>query len=184
MYIMSKIGKKPIVVPEWVEVKLEGKNVIVKGPKGELSYETLDCVKVEQQGNTIILSIDNDDNKKFWGLTRTLIANMIEGVINGYEKKLHIIGVGYGAKLQGKQIELSLGFSHKVDFVFPDGIEVTIEQDPKGNTIVTFKGIDKQLVGEVAAKMRALRKPEPYKGKGIRYFDEQIKLKAGKAAAK
>lgn len=184
MFTMSKIGKKPIIIPEGVDIQLEGKLVKVKGPKGELSYEALDCVGIKKEENTVVVSIDHDDNKKFWGLTRTLIANMVEGVTNGYEKKLHIIGVGYGAQLQGKKLVLSLGFSHKINFEVPDGIEVSVEQDPKGNSILTLKSIDKQLLGEVAAKIKAYKKPEPYKGKWIRYFGEFIKLKPGKAAKK
>jgi len=180
---MSKIGKKPVIIPEGVEVSLEGKLVKVKWPKGELSYETLKEVFVKKEENTIIVSIDHDDNKKFWGLTRTLIANMIEGVTKWYEKKLLILGVWYGAKLQWKNIELSLWFSHKVNYTFPDSLNAIVEQDPKWNSIVTITWIDKQLVGEVAAKIRAYRKPEPYKGKWIRYFGEEIKLKPGKAAA-
>jgi len=168
---MSKIGKKPIVIPEGVDIQLEGKLVKVKGPKWELSYKTLDMVKVEKKENEITVSIDHDDNKKFWGLTRTLIANMVEGVTNGYEKKLLVMGVWYGAKLQGKILELSIGYSHKVNYSVPEGIEVTTEQDPKGNTIITLKSIDKQKLGEVTAKIRAFKKPEPYKGKGI-----QVKL--------
>jgi large subunit ribosomal protein L6 len=117
-------------------------------------------------------------------LTRTLVANMVEGVSAGYEKKLMITWVGYGAKLEGKKIILSIWYSHKVDFVVPQNIEVAMEQDIKGNTIITMKGIDKQYLWEVAAKLKALKKPEPYKGKGIRYFDEYIKLKPGKATKK
>ena len=181
---MSKIGKKPIVIPEGVDVQLEGKLVKVKWPKWELSYETLDVVKVEKKENEIAVTIDHDDNKKFWGLTRTLIANMIEGVTQGYEKKLLVMGVWYGAKLQGRNLELSVGYSHKVNYSVPDSIEIATEQDPKGNTIITLKSIDKQKLGEVTAKIRAFKKPEPYKGKGIRYFDEYIKLKPGKAAKK
>lgn len=181
---MSKIGKKPILIPEGVEIKMEWRNVIVKWPKGELSYEYLPGVDVKQEDNQIVVSIELDDHKNLRGLTRTLIANMIEGVTNGYEKKLLIMWVGYWAKMEGNNINLSLGLSHKVLFPVPDSIKVAVEQDPKGNTIITLNSIDKQFLWEVTAKIRALRKPEPYKGKGIRYIDEEVKLKAGKAAKK
>ena len=181
---MSKIGKLPIAIPAGVEVTITNNLVKVKGPKGELEYQTLDCITLKQEENTIVVAVDTKDNRKFWGLTRTLIANMIEGVVNGYEKKLHIIGVGYGAQVQGNKIILSLGLSHKAEFELPTGVTASVEQDPKGNAILTLQSIDKQLVGQVAAKIRDLRKPEPYKGKGIRYFGEEIKLKPGKAAKK
>ncbi len=181
---MSKIWKNPIIIPEWVEITIEKNLVKVKWPKGELSQSILDCVTVKQKENTIVTSIKDDDNKKFRGLTRTLIANMIEWVTAGYEKKLLIIWVWYGAQVQGKVLVLSIGFSHKVNYEVPAGIEIKAEQDPKGNTILTLNGIDKQLLWEVTAKIRNYKKPEPYKGKGIRYFDEVIKLKAGKSAGK
>jgi len=181
---MSKIGKLPIIIPEGVEININNALVKVKWPKGELEYKTLDCITLKQKENTLIVTVDKPENNKFWWLTRTLIANMVEGVIKEFEKKLHIIGVGYGAQLQGKKLVLSLGLSHKIEFEFPENIKASVEQDPKGNTILTMTSIDKQLVGEVAAKIRSFRKPEPYKGKGIRYFGEQIKLKAGKTAKK
>lgn len=185
---MSKIGKLPIVIPEWVEVSLTDNgiknNVKVKWPKGELSYQTLDCITLKQEENTVLVAVDSIENNKFWGLTRSLIANMVEGVTKWFEKKIHIMGVGFGAVLQGKKLVLSIGFSHKVNFDLPELIDAEVTQDPKGDTIVTLTSIDKQLVGEVAAKIRAFRKPEPYKGKGIRYFGEVVKLKAGKAAKK
>ena len=136
------------------------------------------------EGNEITVSIDDDSNKNLRGLSRTLINNMIVGVSQGYEKKLLIIGVGYGAQVSGKKVIFSLGYAHKVDFPLPEGVEVVAEQDPKGNTILTITGYNKEVVGEVAAKMRLLKKPEPYKGKGIRYFDEFVKIKAGKSAKK
>jgi len=181
---MSKIGKLPITIPEGVEVTITNNLVKVKWPKGELEYQGLDCVKIKQEESTVVVTIDNDDNKKFRGLTRTLIANMVEWVTKWYEKKLHIIWVGYWAKIQGNKIDLALWLSHKVIFELPELVSAKVEQDPKWNTILTFTSIDKQLIGEVAAKIRDLRKPEPYKGKGIRYFGEEIKLKAGKAAKK
>jgi len=181
---MSKIGKKPIAIPEGVDVNIDKNLIKVKWPKGELQFEKLDCVKVTKKDTEVVCSIDDDDNKKFWGLTRTLIFNMIEGVVNGYEKKLLIMWVGYGVQQQWNKLVLSLGFSHKVDFQVPDEVSVVVEQDPKWNSIITLKSIDKQKVWEVAAKIRSLRKPEPYKGKGVRYFDEVVKLKAGKTAGK
>ncbi|HPC34117.1 MAG TPA: 50S ribosomal protein L6 [Candidatus Absconditabacterales bacterium] len=181
---MSKIGNKPINIPSGVEVTIDKNLVTVKGPKGELTQQILDCVLVKKEENSITLSIQDDNDRKFRGLSRTLIANMIEGVVNGYEKKLLIMGVGYGAQLQGNKLVLSLGFSHKVNYELPTNIEAKVEQDPKGNTIITLNSINKQLLGEVASKIRAFRKPEPYKGKGIRYFDEVVRLKAGKTAGK
>ncbi len=181
---MSKIWKKPIIIPEWVEITIEKNLVKVKWPKWELSQNTLDCVTIKKEENTIVTSIKNDDNKKFRWLTRTLIANMIEGVTQGFQKKLMITWVGYWAQLQGKTLVLSIWFSHKVNYEVPNNIDLKAEQDPKGNTILTLNGIDKQFVWEVSAKIRSYKKPEPYKGKGIRYIDEVIKLKAGKSAGK
>jgi len=181
---MSKIWKKPIIIPEWVEIIIEKNLVTVKWSKWELSQDILDCVTVKQVEKTIVTSIKDDNNKKFRGLSRTLIANMIEGVTNWYEKKLMITWVGYGAQLQWKKLILAIGFSHKVNYEVPANIEIKVEQDPKWNTILTLTGIDKQLLWEVTAKIRSYKKPEPYKGKGIRYIDEVIKLKAGKSAGK
>ncbi|MDD2537018.1 MAG: 50S ribosomal protein L6 [Candidatus Absconditabacteria bacterium] len=181
---MSKIGRKVIVVPEGVEVVITGAHVAVKGAKGSLEWTVPAGVSVKMEGNEITTSITNDEHKNLWGLSRTLINNMIIGVKEGYEKKLLIIGVGFGAQVSGNQVVFSLGYAHKVNFPIPQGIEVKAEQDPKGNTVLTISGYNKELVGEVAAKMRLLRKPEPYKGKGIRYFDEFVKLKAGKSAKK
>ncbi len=179
---MSKIWKKPITIPEGVEVTIENNIVKVKWPKWELSEKILDCVKIKKEDNEIITSIKNEDNKQFRGLSRTLIANMIEWVTNAYEKKLMIMWVGYWAQLQWNKLVLSLGLSHKVNYDVPTEIKIQSEQDPKWNTILTLTSIDKQLLWEVAAKIRAYRKPEPYKGKGIRYIDEVVKLKAGKSA--
>ncbi len=181
---MSKIWKKPIIIPEWVEVTIENNLVKVKWPKGELSETILDCVTVKKEENTVVTSIKDDNDKKFRGLSRTLIANMMEWVTAWYEKKLMIIWVGYGAQVQWQKLILSIGFSHKVEYEVATGISIKSEQDPKGNTILTLNWIDKQLIWEVAAKIRSYKKPEPYKGKGIRYFDEVIKLKAGKSAGK
>lgn len=181
---MSKIGKKPISIKDGVEVTINNKLVTVKWPKGELSYTFLDGVNVQQENSELIVSIDSDEKKNLRGLTRTLISNMIEWVTTGFEKKLLVIWVGYAAKKEWNGLLLSLGLSHKVNFEIPSLIESEVEQDQKGNFVITLKSIDKQLLWEVASKIRALRKPEPYKGKGIRYFDEVVKLKAGKTAAK
>lgn len=181
---MSKIGKKPIIIKDGVEVKINNKVVAVKGPKGELSYTLLDGVMANVNEGALEVSIDNDEKKNLRGLTRTLLSNMIEGVTAGFEKKLLVIGVGYSAKKEGNGILLSLGFSHKVKFDIPASIQFEVEQDQKGNYVITLKSIDKQYLGEVASKIRDLKKPEPYKGKGIRYFDEVVKLKAGKTAKK
>jgi large subunit ribosomal protein L6 len=156
----------------------------VKGAKGNLERTVPAGVLLKKEENEITVSIENDSFKNLRGLSRTLINNMIVGVSQGYEKKLLIIGVGYNAQASGKEVIFSLGYAHKVNFPIPQGIEVKTEQDIKGNTVITINGYDKALVGEVAATMRQLKKPEPYKGKGIRYFDEFIKLKAGKSAKK
>lgn len=181
---MSKIWKNPIIIPEWVEIAIEKNLVKVKWPKWELSQDILDCVSIKKDNNSIITSIKNDDDKKFRGLSRTLIANMVEWVTKWYEKKLMIMWVWYGAQLQWKKLILSIGFSHKVNYEVPNNVNIKVEQDPKWNTIITLDGIDKQLVWEVAAKIRGYKKPEPYKGKWIRYIDEVVKLKAGKSASK
>ncbi|MFA7298726.1 MAG: 50S ribosomal protein L6 [Candidatus Absconditabacterales bacterium] len=181
---MSKIGKKAIEIPAGVELEIKGSTVNVKGPKGQLSHTFVNGVSIVVEGTQAITAVENVDQRKFWGLSRTLLSNMIEGVTHGYEKKLLIMGVGYAVKMEGKKFIFSLGFSHKVDFTIPATIEAKVEQDPKGNYIITLNGIDKQYLGEYAAKVKALKKPEPYKGKGIRYFGEEIKLKPGKAAAK
>ena len=181
---MSKVGKKVIAIPTGVEISLQDKTVMVKGPKGQLSYTLLDGVVLTTKDNEITISVADEEKKNLRGLTRTLVANMVHGVTEGYEKKLMITGVGYGAKLEGKKLILAIGYSHKVNFEIPQSIETKVEQDVIGNTIITMNGIDKQYLGEVAAKLKALKVPEPYKGKGIRYFDEYIKLKPGKATKK
>ncbi|MBB1578478.1 MAG: 50S ribosomal protein L6 [candidate division SR1 bacterium] len=181
---MSKIGKKPLNIPQGVEVELAEGLVKVTGPKGTLSWNFPHGVKIEKNESELTFSILSDEYKNLWGLARTLTANMVEGVSNGYEKKLLIIGVGYSAKLEGRTLVLSLGFAHKVNFPLPEGIDMKVEQDPKGNTVIFVSGISKELVGEVAAKLRSHKKPEPYKGKGIRYFDEYVKIKPGKSAKK
>ena len=181
---MSKIGKKIIEIPAWVELKINGSLVHVKGPKWELSHTFAPGVIIKVEDNHAITAVENEDQWNLRGLSRTLLANMIEGVTHGYEKKLLVMGVGYAVKLEWKKFTFALGLSHKVNFDVPQSIEAKVEQDAKWNHIITLNGIDKQYLGEYAAKVKALKKPEPYKGKWIRYFGEQIKLKAGKAAKK
>lgn len=180
---MSRIGKQPIIIPEDVQVKIEGDLVIVKGPKGEIKRSLPLSIKVQITDGKILISPDSKANlsdKKIsalWGLTRALAFNMVKGVKEGYQKILEIEGIGYRSSLQGNKLVLSLGFSHPVEVDPPQGIEFRVEK----NTIIV-SGADKELVGQVAAKIRSLRKPEPYKGKGIRYQGEVIKTKAGKKA--
>lgn len=180
---MSRIGRLPIDIPAGVEVKIEeGNKVTVKGPKGTLEK----CLPVEMtikmEDNQVVVTRPNDlkKMKSLHGLTRSLIANMITGVSEGYEKKLEINGVGYRAQKKGKEITFNLGFSHPVVMSDPEGIETVME----GQNIIIVKGIDKEKVGQYAAEIRALRKPEPYKGKGIKYADEVIRRKVGKTGAK
>jgi large subunit ribosomal protein L6 len=181
---MSRIGKKPVAIPAGVTVEVKGSVVVVQGSKGELTITHLPEVTVKVQDGNVIVERkgDSDDDRARHGLTRQLIANMIIGVKDGYEKRLEIIGVGYKAQIKGKTLVLSLGFSHPINFAIPVGIE--IRQDEKNGNILSIRGIDKQLVGQVAAVIRGMRPPEPYKGKGIRYTDEYVRRKAGKTAAK
>jgi len=181
---MSRIGKKPVAIPSGVTVEVNGNSVVVKGPKGELSYLHLPevTVKIEEGQVVVERKNDNAESRARHGLTRQLIHNMVQGVSDGYEKQLEIIGVGYKAQVKGKMLGLQLGFSHPIDYGVPDGIEIT--QDEKNKNILIVRGIDKQLVGQVAAEIRAYRPPEPYKGKGIRYVGEYVRRKAGKTAAK
>lgn len=181
---MSKIGKKVISIPSGVTVQVENSLVKVKGPKGELSYKMLPGVNAVVEGDTVATSVDSDEIRNLWGLTRTLIQNMVTGVSTWYEIKLHVLWVGFTAKTAGQKLVFALGYAHPVEFVIPAGINATVDKDTKGNDIITLTGIDKQLIGESAARIRKLKKPEPYKGKGIRYFGETIKMKAGKSAKK
>ena len=176
---MSRIGKQPIPIPKAVTVNIDGQSVTVKGPKGELTQELPPEIKFEQEGEEIVVTRRNESRnaRQRHGLVRTLIANMVEGVSNGYQKKLEIQGVGYRASLQGQKLVMALGYSHPVEFEPPSGIQFAVE----GNTNVTVTGIDKALVGNTAATVRAARPPEPYKGKGVRYAGEQVRRKAGKA---
>jgi len=181
---MSRIGKNPIQIPSGVEVKVEGNTVKVKWPKGELEYTYPNGVNVAIEDNQVKVSIESDDYRNFWGLVRTLIANMIEGVTNGFKKELLVIWVGYNAKVQGDTLVLSLGFSHPVEYKIPKEVKISVDKHPKAQAKIIVEGIDKQKVWEIAAKIRAFKKPEPYKGKGIRYIDEVVKLKQGKTAGK
>ncbi len=173
---MSRVGKKPIIIPAGVEVKITNNLVEVKGPKGELSQQIRPEIGLEAKENEIIVSLKTEDNA-YWGLSRSLIANMIEGVTQGYEKKLEIEGLGYKAAIEGETLVLNVGFSHQVKIAPPKGIKFTVEK-----SAMTVAGIDKKLVGQIAANIRKVRPPEPYKGKGIKYAGEIIKRKAGKKA--
>ncbi|MGI8773789.1 MAG: 50S ribosomal protein L6 [Actinomycetota bacterium] len=177
---MSRIGLAPIPVPSGVEVTFEGRNVSVKGPKGELNRSVPDELSFEQSEGTIRVGRGSEtrDIKALHGLYRSLIANMIEGVVNGFEKSLEIQGVGYRATKQGSDIELSVGFSHTVKMAAPEGIDFEVPTPTK----ITVRGVDKELVGQTAAEIRAIKKPEPYKGKGIRYENEYVRRKGGKSA--
>jgi large subunit ribosomal protein L6 len=179
---MSRIGKLPIALPSGTTAKLQDGFLVVKGPKGELKEKLHSAIIVNLKENEISVNIHNQEEKKekaLWGLFRTLINNMVLGVNKPFEKKLEINGVGYRAAVSGNKITLNLGFSHPIDFQLPAGITATIEKN-----VITLSGINKQLVGEMAAQIRKLRKPEPYKGKGIKYIDEIIRRKAGKSSAK
>ncbi len=175
---MSRIGKKPITVPSGVTVNLDGQNVSVKGPKGELTLTLVDDVSIEngEQGLVVAPRAETQRARAMWGMQRTLVQNNVTGVSEGFVKKLEINGVGYRAQMQGKNLQLQLGFSHDVIYKVPEGIEI---KTPK-QTEIEVSGIDKQLVGQVAADIRAYRPPEPYKGKGVKYVDEYIFRKEGK----
>lgn len=176
---MSRIGKKPIDLPQGVEIKVDEKNLVtVKGPMGTLSQQISKEITVEVEDGTISVNRPSDlkKHKSLHGLSRSLVANMVEGVTKGYEKKLEIVGVGYRANKQGNNVVLSLGFSHPVELTAPEGITLEVPSQ----TEIIVKGINKQLVGNYAAKIRAYRKPEPYKGKGVRYAGEIIRRKEGK----
>jgi large subunit ribosomal protein L6 len=177
---MSRIGRQPIQVPDGVTVEAQPGHVSVKGPKGELGQIVSDEMKVEVGDGTVAVERPSDrgEHRALHGLTRSLIANMVQGVTEGYEKRLEIQGVGYRAQLRGKALELSLGFSHPVSVEAPEGIEFEVPQP----TEIIVRGIDKQQVGQVAADIRKRRPPEPYKGKGVRYVGEQVRRKVGKRA--
>ena len=178
---MSRVGKQPIPIPSGVEVAIEGSRVRVKGPKGELQHEAPPSIAIAQDGDTLVVTRPDDEraNRALHGLTRSLVANMVTGVSEGFSRELEIVGVGYRATPQGPtKLELQLGFSHSVSFEAPEGVTFEVPQP----TRITVRGADKQLVGQVAANIRKIRKPEPYKGKGIRYVDERVLRKAGKSA--
>ena len=179
---MSRIGKIPVALPAGVDVQIEGDLVTVKGPKGTLSHSVATPITVEKNEQGLEVKRPNDERlaKSLHGLTRTLVANMVTGVTDGYEKKLEIVGTGYRVALKGTDLEFALGFSHPVVVTPPSGISFTVESPTK----FSVAGIDKQQVGEVAANIRKIRKPEPYKGKGVRYAGEQVRRKAGKTGKK
>ena len=187
---MSRIGKQPIKVSQGTEIKIEGDTIKVKGSKGELSFDLPLEIKVEMKEDNILISPKNREAEQkesagkktneasaLWGLTRALIFNMVKGVTEGFEKKLEIQGVGYKASMQGNKLVMQLGFSHPIEMETPEGIELKVEKN-----IIIVSGIDKQKVGQTAAKIRDFKKPEPYKGKGIRYEGEKVRRKAGKKA--
>lgn len=176
---MSRIGKKPVELPKGVKFEIKDNEIIVTGPKGTLKRPLLEGLNVQADGGVITVQRENDEKRimGYHGLMRTLIANMVEGVHNGFERKLDIVGIGYRAEMQGNNVVFYLGYSHPIVFALPQGISAQVEKQ----TALTVKGIDKELLGEVAAKMRALRKPDAYKNKGVKYADEVLKKKAGKS---
>ena len=178
---MSRIGKLPISIPEQVEVNLKDNHLTCKGPKGELSRQLNPQMEIKVENNEIIVNrpSESKDHRSLHGLTRSLIANMVEGVSAGFTRKLEIIGVGYKAEMKGKNLVLTLGYSHPIVMSFPETVQTTV---PNPNEIVV-EGADKELVGMIAAKIRSFRKPEPYKGKGVRYSGEYVRRKAGKTGA-
>ncbi|PPS45225.1 50S ribosomal protein L6 [Chroococcidiopsis sp. TS-821] len=179
---MSRIGKRPITIPAKVQVTIDGSQVTVKGPKGELSRELPSAVTIEQEGDTLLVKRKDDSRiaRQMHGLSRTLVANMVDGVSQGFQRRLEIQGVGYRAAVQGRNLTLNVGYSHPVQIEPPEGIQLAVEN----NTNVIVSGFDKELVGNTAAKIRDVRPPEPYKGKGIRYAGEFVRRKAGKAGKK
>jgi large subunit ribosomal protein L6 len=175
---MSRIGKKPIAIPAGVTITLDGQTVTVKGPKGQLAWTVTDEIEVKQEGGELLL-IPRDEttrSKAMWGLSRTLVGNMVQGVSQGFEESLELVGVGYRAAVNGKVLTLQLGFSHDINITPPEGISFSSGKQ----TEIKISGIDKQAVGEIAAKIRRIRPPEPYKGKGVRYAGEKVRRKEGK----
>ena len=177
---MSRIGKKPIVVPAGVTVVVEGNTVRVEGPKGKLAQAIPAGLSVRRDANLLHVdrSADHNTMRALHGLARSLLANMVHGVKDGFERKLEIVGIGYRAQLQGRNLQLALGYSHPVIFPLPDGVQAEVDRQVS----ITLKGADKALLGQLAAKLRSLRKPDPYKGKGIKYAEEHIRRKVGKKA--
>ncbi len=175
---MSRIGKKPITLPAKVEARIEKGKVIINGPKGQLEQLLPASIKIELKGSELLVTVKDENNKEvraLWGLFRSLINNMVEGVTEGFSKQLEINGIGYKAATEVNKLILNVGYSHSIEYLKPAGIEITVDKN-----IITVSGIDKQKVGQVAAEIRAIKKPEPYKGKGIKYIDEVIRRKAGK----
>jgi large subunit ribosomal protein L6 len=179
---MSRVGKKIITIPEKTSVDYKDRVIVVKGEKGTLTRTLHSAVDLEIKDNTISVTIEQDDrkNRALQGLTRSLVANMVDGVSKGFERVLEINGIGYRAEMKGKSIVLNLGYSHPIDFPLPDGIDATVDK----NNVIRLTGIDKERVGQTAASIRKLRKPEPYKGKGVKYAEEYIQRKAGKTGTK
>jgi large subunit ribosomal protein L6 len=178
---MSRIGRKPITIPSGVAVDIQGAHVKVTGPKGTLELNLMDNIVVELNGQTLVVTktVETPETQRTYGLMRTLVDNMVTGVSTGFTRALEINGVGFRAAVAGNVINLSLGFSHPVVFQLPGGVEAKVERN-----VITLSGYDKQVVGQAAANLRALKKPEPYKGKGIKYVEERIRRKAGKTATK
>ena len=179
---MSRIGKKPIAIPKGVQVGVQGREVEVKGPKGKLAMTVHEVCSVQIADGTVVVTRQGDHRtaKALHGLTRALVANMVRGVTDGFERRLEIVGIGYRAQLAGGTLTFSLGYSHPIIFPLPEGVQAEVDKQ----TAITLRGVDKYVVGQTAAKIRALRPPDPYKGKGIRYSDETIRKKAGKTGAK
>ena len=179
---MSRIGKKPIPLPAGVKYKVEGNTVLVEGPKGKVSAMIADGITLKTEDGNLLVERADDKQAAFHGLTRALVFNAVNGVTKGWTRELDIVGIGYRAEMKGKgTVVFTLGYSHPIEFPLPTGIEVTVDQK---QTHLTISGIDRQKVGQVAADMRSLRKPDPYKNKGVRYSDEKLKKKAGKTGAK
>ncbi|MGD9948638.1 MAG: 50S ribosomal protein L6 [Desulfobulbus sp.] len=179
---MSRIGKQPIPIPGGVKVEIQGTHIKVQGKKGSLERDVRPEIEIVEQDNALVCNPKGTSKKviAFWGMTRSLVNNMVIGVDKGFTKKLMVEGVGYRANVSGSTVTLSVGYSSPVDYVLPSGISATVDKDNS----ITLEGIDKELIGLTAAQIRAIRKPEPYKGKGIRYFDEHIVRKVGKAGGK
>ena len=183
---MSRIGKLPVVLPEGVTVEVDDDNIVtVKGPKGELTQKVNPDITVKQEDSQIVLSrpTEQKEHRAMHGLYRSLINNMVEGVSKGYEKKLELVGVGFRAETKGQLLELSLGYSHDIVLELPPEVKAEAVTQRRSNPIITLTSIDKQLIGHIAAKIRSFRKPEPYKGKGVKFVGEQIRRKAGKSAS-
>lgn len=181
---MSKVGKVPVKIPSGVSVTVKDNIIQVKGPKGELSQSLPTDIQLENKDDVITVRVSTVDSSNLRWLARVLIHNMIVGVTQWFERKLLVLGVWFSAKIEGTTLVLNLWFSHPVKYTASKGIQVQVEKDPKGNSVIILQGIDKQLIGQTAAQIREIKKPEPYKGKGIRYLGEVVKMKAGKTSKK